>query len=288
MFRQAAFFTVLAWVGGCYVGDDRGAETKFQGGGGQADIETFYVASIAGGTVPGSIPGRAPGGAPEYLDGSQTMFLTRLVYNYATGEARVTLKTIDKHGAVRSKCDELARESSEIHIDDPSDISGGVAYILENLGDGSMLGGGVIFNNDAENGSQLRFVLSGEDDVRGKRVSYNIVDSTIRVSEGMARRAPESKVVGYLSQNIKEPSYIKSDSESISNFIEAIETVTGKEMQGFDASTGLLGDEYFNSIKHPAKHFKLHDKEFWQDAFSNCSSGSQSGGSQPNENTSSK
>ena len=263
MFRQVAFLAILAMVGGCYVDENKGAKTKFQAGGGDKsppETETFYLASVAAGYDFQDTKGK--------VDGSQTIFLTRLDYNYATGEARVMLKTVDKHGAVSSACDEL---------------TGALISINE---DGSYLDADVEFRIDHNKGSQIRFKLRGWADFRGTRVQYDITDSTIRVSEGMARHAPGERFTD-LQGELKEVSHVTGGSKAHQNYMEAIKGIPGHQAEGYHASTGLLTESFLNDNNRMRSLNdigvpQLDSMHFWQDAFSNCSSSSPSSEPTPN------
>lgn len=285
MFRQAAFLAILAGVGGCYVDDDRVAQSKFQVGGeeGQDEIETLYVASVST-----AFDGyaREDGSVRGYVDDSQTIFLTRLDYNYATGEASVKLKTVDKHGNVSSACDGLylTKEAANLynHRSTKPEADGDLAAGLEdNPSDDTSLHASIEFTHDPENGSQISFDMMGWAKFRGRHVSYHIDDSTVRVSEGVARIVGGKRLEAR-SMHSSQFSHAKGGSQAHRNYMEAIQAISGHQARGYGASTGLLTESYLMNDNHLRQSGnpgvpKLDSIEFWEDAFSNCGSSPSSG-----------
>ena len=258
MRRQAVFLAALVGLVGCHIGEDK-AGTKFQAGGGgenQPEIETFYVATVAAGKLDNG----------ETIDGSQTIFLTKIDFNYATGIVTVKLKTVDKHGNLRSQCDELNMNTNEL------DGYGSV------LPDDSFLSIGMKYIDDPENGSQIRLDVWGNTEFRGENLLYSIVTADKRVSEGMAQSVIGGELATMRTELHKQ-SHVKGGSEIYKNYMESIQRVNPAQSEGYHASTGLLNDSDFEKAhKTPlsSENIDLLDEKFWQNAFSNCSSGSPS------------
>ena len=263
MLRQGALLAILAWLSGCYVGSNEGgAETKFRvGGEEQSDIETFYVATIAAGLSE----------TEKIVNDSQTIFLTRLDYNYAAGKATVKVKTVDKHGAVSSECDELtminSRSGSEL-LPDGSRLSAIASHIP----------------HTDEGYSAIRFVATGRATFRGSKLVFSIANSTVRVSEEMAHAGGE-QLAASKAEFISVTS-VTGGSQTYRDYMESIQSINGGETydDGFSASTGLLTEDYLNGdMDNNTERLRIGNvplslMSFWQDAFSNCSSGSQTNG----------
>lgn len=271
MFRNVTFLAILVWVVGCYVDKDRRAEIKsplIQDQ--EEEIETFYLASVTAGIDMSTgqfVDDKYTG---EFMSDTQTITLTKLDYNYTTGEATVRVKTVNKHGILSNECDELLLKKGH----------GNIAGAYEELGENG-LHAKVEFTNDPKNGSQLNFYMRGWGTKRGHRVEFHYADSAVRVDKGMARIVRGERLMS-LSSNIRALSHVDGDSSVYRNYMEAIHKVPGyQEANEYNASTGLMRESFLNdnkrmrSLSNPGVP-KLDGMRFWRDAFSNCSSSHQS------------